>query len=60
MQDMTFGHAATRPAMAQNDMPSLGLAVMLGLAVASTMLGLSNPGAIAAEYSTVTVAESPS
>ncbi len=60
MQDMTFGHAATRPAMAQNDMPSLGLAVMLGLAVASTMLGLSNPAAIAAEYSTVTVAESHS
>ncbi len=56
MQDMAFGYAATRPAMTQNVMPSLGLVVMLGLALASTVFGLGNPASVVAEYATATIA----
>jgi hypothetical protein len=50
MQDMTLGYVATRSAIAPRELPGLGLAMMLGLALAATIFGVGHPASVIAEY----------
>ena len=52
MSYMTFDDVAARPVAERGEPPRFGLAALIVLALASTIVGIVDPAAIVAEYQT--------